>query len=34
MIELTKSTIKCWQRYRYNGKIEVGVNSTQVPKVL
>ena len=24
MIELTKSSIKCWQKYSYNGKIEVG----------
>ena len=33
MIELTKSSLKCWQRYSYNGKIEVGPNSTQVTKV-
>ena len=30
MIELTKSSIRCWQKYSYNGKIEVGPNSTQV----
>ena len=27
MIKLTKSSIKCWQKYSYNGKIEVGPNS-------
>ena len=32
MIELTKPCIKSWQRYSYNGKIEVGPNSTQVPQ--
>ena len=31
MIDLTKSNIKCWQRYSYK-KIEVDLNSTQVPK--
>ena len=31
MLELTKSSIKCWQKYNYNGKIEVGSNSAQVP---
>ena len=32
MIELIKSSIKYWQRYSYNYTIEVGPNSTQVPK--
>ena len=32
MVELAKSSIKCWQIYSYNGKIEVGPNST--PSVL
>ena len=31
MIELTKSSIKCWQRYSYNTKIEVGPTCTSMP---
>jgi len=35
MIELTKSGIKCWQRYTYNGKTEMGPNCVyKCPKCL
>ena len=27
-IQVTKSNIKCWQKYSYNGKIEVGPTCT------
>ena len=34
MIKLTKSSIKCWQRNSFNGKVDVGPNYAPVPEVI